>query len=44
METHLDNLFRDFRFALRGLRKDRRFTLIAIFALALGIKDAGSTP
>jgi len=37
METHLDNLFRDFRFALRGLRKDRRFTLIAIFALALGI-------
>jgi len=37
METHLENLFRDFRFALRGLRKDRRFTLIAIFALALGI-------
>jgi len=39
-ETHLDNLVRDFRYALRNLRKDRRFALIAIFALALGI---GST-
>ncbi len=36
-ETHLDNLVRDFRFALRSLRKDRRFALIATFALALGI-------
>jgi len=36
-ESHLDNLFRDFRYALRSLRKDRRFALIAIFALALGI-------
>jgi putative ABC transport system permease protein len=36
-ETHVDNLFRDFRYALRTLRKDRRFSLIAIFALALGI-------
>ena len=36
-ETHLDNLARDFRYALRSLRKDRRFSLIAIFALALGI-------
>src|SRR5258707_11434009 len=35
-ETHLDNLFRDFRVALRSLPKDRRFALIAIFALALG--------
>jgi putative ABC transport system permease protein len=36
-ETHLDNLVRDFRYAIRNLRKDRRFALIAIFALALGI-------
>jgi len=36
-ETHLDNLARDFRYALRTLRKDRRFALTAIFALALGI-------
>jgi predicted permease len=36
-ETHVDNLFRDFRYALRTFRKDRRFSLIAIFALALGI-------
>jgi len=36
-ETHLDNLFRDFRYAIRNLRKERRFALIAIFALALGI-------
>ncbi|MGA2098290.1 MAG: ABC transporter permease, partial [Candidatus Acidiferrum sp.] len=36
-ETHLDNLVRDFRYAIRNLRKDRRFTFVAIFALALGI-------
>src|SRR6266478_9787856 len=36
-ETHLDNLFRDFRYALRNVRKDRQFTLVAVFALALGI-------
>jgi putative ABC transport system permease protein len=36
-ETHLENLFRDFRYALRNLRKDRRFAFVAIFALALGI-------
>jgi hypothetical protein len=36
-ERHLDNLFRDFRYAFRNLLKDRRFALIAIFALALGI-------
>jgi putative ABC transport system permease protein len=36
-ETHLEILFRDFRYALRNLRKDRRFSFIAILALALGI-------
>src|SRR5882757_5006411 len=36
-ETHLENLFLDFRYAIRTLRNDRRFSLIAIFALALGI-------
>ena len=36
-ETNLDNLFRDFRYAVRNLCKDRRFSLVAILALALGI-------
>jgi putative ABC transport system permease protein len=36
-ETHLEILFRDFRYALRNLRKDRRFSFIVILALALGI-------
>src|SRR5216683_268912 len=36
-ETRLETLARDFRYALRNLRKDRRLSLIAIFALALGI-------
>jgi predicted permease len=36
-EIHLDNFVRDFRYALRNLRKDRRFALIAIVVLALGI-------
>lgn len=36
-EHRLDVLVRDFRFALRGLAKDRRFAFISIFALALGI-------
>src|ERR1700722_16727532 len=33
----LDSLSRDFRYALRSLRKDYRFSLTAILALALGI-------
>jgi putative ABC transport system permease protein len=36
-EIHAENLSRDFRHAFRSLRRDRRFALIAIFALALGI-------
>ena len=36
-QTHLENLFRDVQFALRHLRKDRRFALVAILVLALGI-------
>lgn len=37
METRLDGLARDFHYALRNLRKNPSFSLIAIFALALGI-------
>ena len=37
METHLESLTRDFRYSLRNLRKSRRFSLIAICALAFGI-------
>jgi putative ABC transport system permease protein len=33
----LDGFLRDLRYALRSLAKDRRFSLIAILALALGI-------
>jgi len=36
-EHHLDIIVQDFRFAVRGLAKDRRFAFIAILALALGI-------
>ncbi len=36
-ETHLENLLRDFRHAFRSLRKDRRFAIVAVLALALGI-------
>jgi putative ABC transport system permease protein len=32
-----DSMLRDFRYALRSLRKDYRFSLVAILALALGI-------
>src|SRR6266576_3643451 len=33
----VDSFFADIRYSVRSLRKDRRFALIAIFALALGI-------
>jgi predicted permease len=33
----LDNVCRDFRYAVRSLRKDRKFAFVAVFALALGI-------
>lgn len=33
----LDWLWRDLRYGVRSLKKDRRFALLAIFALALGI-------
>jgi putative ABC transport system permease protein len=33
----VNSLARDFRYAVRSLRKDLRFTLIAVFALTLGI-------
>ena len=32
-----ETLFLDLRYAIRNLRKDRRFAMVAIFALALGI-------
>ncbi len=33
----LNSFWQDFRFAVRGIKKDRGFALLAIFALALGI-------
>jgi len=36
-ENQFDIFIRDFRFALRGLLKDRRFAFVSIFALALAI-------
>lgn len=36
-ETHIENFVGDFEYALRSLWRDRRFSAVAIFALALGI-------
>jgi putative ABC transport system permease protein len=36
-EIHVEDFFRDLQYALRSLSKDRRFALIAVVALALGI-------
>jgi len=38
--SFLDNLVRDFQYAFRSLRKERRFVGTAVFALALGIGAA----
>ena len=45
MESHLDGLARDLRYALRDLRKNHRFSLIAILALRYSYRNAtiGST-
>src|SRR5260370_2677574 len=37
IENRIEDFLRDLQYALRSLAKDRRFALIAIFALALGI-------
>jgi putative ABC transport system permease protein len=36
----LGNLVRDFLYAIRGIRKDRKFAFVAVFTLALGIGAA----
>lgn len=36
-ENHIQDFLRDLQYAFRSLAKDRRFALIAVFALALGI-------
>lgn len=33
----MDDVFRNFRYAVRSLAKDRKFAFVAVFALALGI-------
>jgi putative ABC transport system permease protein len=36
-ETHIENFAGDFGYALRSLWRDRRFSVVAIFTLALGV-------
>src|SRR5215467_9687368 len=36
-EHYIQDFLRDFQFAFRSLSKDRRFALVAVFSLALGI-------
>jgi putative ABC transport system permease protein len=36
-ENHIEDVLRDFQYSFRSLVRDRRFTLVAVFALALGI-------
>lgn len=36
-EHYIYDFLRDFQYALRGLYRDRRFALVAVFSLALGI-------
>ncbi len=37
VESHVEDFLRDLQYAFRSLARDRRFALIAVFALALGI-------
>jgi len=37
LENHVEDFLHDFHYAFRSLTKDRRFALVAVFALALGI-------
>jgi putative ABC transport system permease protein len=37
VESHVEDFLRDLQYAFRSLSRDRRFALIAVFALALGI-------
>ncbi|PYX77862.1 MAG: hypothetical protein DMG70_33670 [Acidobacteria bacterium] len=40
----MTGLFQDLRFAIHSLNRDRRFTLLAVLALALGIGSVTVIP